>query len=225
MNPMNEVIFVFHTIFIALTILGALYLGKHALIGVICFLGVFSNLLVIKQMTFFGFDVTCSDVFAVGALLGLNLAQEYFGSSWAKKTIILNFYMMLVYLIVSQFHLWYIPNQFDSTHLHFDAIFSTMPRITIASISVYVLVQLFDTQLYGFLHRLCKGRYLVGRSMISLLVSQLLDTVLFSFAALYGTVGSVTHIIIVSYVIKIACIIIAVPFVALAQCLIRKKSS
>lgn len=220
---MNELIFILHTFFIAAITLGALYLGKQALITLICFLGVFSNLLVVKQMTLFGFDVTCSDVFAVGGLLGLNLAQEYFGKACAQKIILLNFYMLVVYLAVTQFHLWYTPNNFDEAHMHFDALFSVMPRIIIASIGVYVFVQFLDTYLYGFLNRFFTGRYLVLRSMISLLVSQLLDTILFSITALYGIVGSVTHIIIVSYAIKVICIIITLPVIALAQRFIRKN--
>lgn len=220
---MNEFIFIVHTFFIALSILGALYLGKSALITLICFFGIFSNFLVIKQITLFGFDVTCSDVFAVGGLLGLNLAQEYFGKTCVKKIIILNFYMLCLYLTVSQFHLWYTPNHFDNAQVHFNALFSIMPRIIIASIAVYVLVQLLDMQLYAFLNKICAGRYLVVRSMLSLVISQFLDTVLFSFAALYGIVGSVTDIIIVSYIIKIACIFLTLPFIVFAQRFIRKN--
>ena len=76
---MNELFFLLHIITIVAFALGALYIGKNALIVLVAMQSVLANLFVIKQMTFLGFNVTCADVFAVGTILTLNLLQEYYG--------------------------------------------------------------------------------------------------------------------------------------------------
>jgi len=79
---MNEFIFLLHIIIIAISSLVALRLGKEALVAYVCVLGILSNLFVTKQILLFGFNVIATDAFVVGAVLGLQLLQEYYG----KKT-------------------------------------------------------------------------------------------------------------------------------------------
>jgi len=214
---MNELIFITHTIIITCITIGAFMLGKEALVGFICIQSILANLFVTKQITLFGLHVTASDVYAVSALLSLNILQEFFGKTIAKKTIAINFFVLLFYLIMTQIHIWYAPNIFDQTHNAFTQILHVMPRITIASIATYLLVQLCDTQLYYFLKKAFAGKYLVIRNITSLACSQLLDTVLFSFLGLYGIVGSITHVIIVSFCIKLLVIASSTPFIALTK--------
>ena len=73
---MNESIFLFHVITILVFTLIAFRLGKTALGSWICIQALCANLLVLKQVVLFGLHVTCSDVFAIGGILRLNLLQE-----------------------------------------------------------------------------------------------------------------------------------------------------
>ena len=82
---MNECIFLLHVALVIGFALGALRLGKEALTAWVALQAVLANLFVIKQMTFLGFTVTCSDVFAIGSIAGLNLVQEFFGKESARK--------------------------------------------------------------------------------------------------------------------------------------------
>ena len=88
----NELIFIFHCLIIASSSLFALFLGSYGLVAFICIQCILANLFVIKQITLFGYTATCSDAFTVGATLGLNLLQEYFGKNITKKTIWINFF-------------------------------------------------------------------------------------------------------------------------------------
>ncbi len=214
---LNEITFLLHTFIIAASCLVAFRLGKEALVGFICIQGILANLFVTKQMTLFGMDVTCSDVFIVGCLFGLNILQEFFGKEIVKKVIAANFFVVIFYLFMSQMHLWYLPNTFDSMHQHFTAILGLMPRITIASVIVFLFVQILDSKLYATLKTVTQGRYSTLRNMISLSFSQFIDTTLFAFAALYGVVGSVWHIIFVSFAIKVIAIMCTAPFMKLAK--------
>jgi len=219
----NELFFLIHVCSIAGFTLGSLLLGKEALTASICLMGILANVFVTKQIMLFGLPVVTTDVFMIGCILGLNMLQEYFGREAVKMAIIINTLLSLFYLGMSNIHLLYTPSSVDWADAHFQALLAPMPRIIIASISVYVLVQIIDALLYGFLKILFRGKYLVIRNVVSLASTQLLDTVLFSFAALYGVVHSVLPIIIMSYTIKMLVIICNTPFISLSKRLINPE--
>jgi uncharacterized integral membrane protein (TIGR00697 family) len=222
---MNELIFIVHTVVIALFALGSLALGSGALVAFVCSCCIPANLFVVKQITLFGLTATCADAFTVGATIGLNLLQEYFGKEIAKKTIWINFFLLIFYVIVSHIHLVYIPHTADTMHLHFMPLLSLMPRIVIASFSVYLISQMADYYLYGFLKKILHQKYIILRNYASIAFCQLLDTVLFSFLGLYGIIDNIWEVIIISYTIKIISIIIATPFIGFSRKIYRITSS
>jgi uncharacterized integral membrane protein (TIGR00697 family) len=224
MNIHNEILFLLHIITVAGFTLGSLVMGKEALTATICLFSILANLFVTKQITLFGFSVVSTDVFMIGSILGLNMLQEFFGRALAQKTILINFVVTLFYLMMSLIHIWYVPNEFDTMHQHFHIILTPMLRIIIASVLVYLLVQIIDAQLYGFLKNRLHGRFLLIRNLLSLSVTQLIDTILFSFAALYGNVHSVWHIIFVSYTIKLLVIFCSAPFISFAKLIIKSDN-
>lgn len=219
----NELLFLIHITAVAGITLGALALGKEALITTVCLFSILANLLVTKQITLIGLHVVSTDVFIVGSILGLNLLQEYFGKPAALKAIGINIFATLTYLAMTMLHMAYQTSPFDTADPHFNAILSPMPRIIIASLCVYLIAQLIDTQLFHILKQLLGGRYLVLRNTLSLAITQLLDTVLFSFAALYGIVHSIGSIIIVSYSIKMIIIILNTPCIELSKRIIKNR--
>jgi uncharacterized integral membrane protein (TIGR00697 family) len=221
----NEIIFIIHTLFITASTLAALSLGSHCLVAFIGVQCVLANLFVIKQITLFGLSATCADAFTVGATLSLNLLQEYFGKNIAKKAIWINFFILIFYTIISQIHVWYQSNTFDTMQQHFVPILHLMPRITIASLLVYLFVQLLDYYLYGLLKQKLNHRFLVARNYASIALCQLIDTILFSFLGLYGIVENIGHIIIVSYSIKLVSILLATPFISFSRHIFNRMNT
>jgi hypothetical protein len=220
----NEIIFFIHCIIIASFSLLSLYIGPYALVAFICIQCILANLFIIKQISLFGFYATCADSFTIGAILGLNLLQEYFGREIAKKAIWINFFLLIFYLIVSQIHLFYIPADLDLSQQHFIAILNYMPRIVIASFSVYFVVQMLDYYLYGMLKKAFANKHLILRNYFSIAFCQFIDTVFFSFLGLYGLVENIWHIILISYLVKMIGIIIATPFVGLSRKIYNLKT-
>ncbi len=195
----------------------ALRLGKEALVAFICTQCVLANLFVTKQIILFGLNATASDAYTIGAVLGLNLLQEYYGKSITKKAVWISFFILIFYAIMSQIQLLFIPSQFDVNQSHFYAILYAMPRITVASFSVYLFVQHLDRIIYGYLKKLFNHRFLVGRNYVSIGICQLADTILFSFFGLYGIVQNIWSIILVSYAIKMAALFLTTPFLMAAK--------
>ena len=200
---MNEILFFTQILLILGFALGALKLGKGALTTWVAIQALIANLFVLKQITLFGFDVTASDAFAIGSLLGLNFLQEFYDREEARKATWICFFFMAFFALVSQIHLLYLPSAFDTTQPAFTAILTATPRLLFASLSVFFLVQQFDIRFFSFLKNKFPNASFALRAGIALVISQLLDTVLFSFAGLYGIVASVFDIIVISYAVKI----------------------
>jgi queuosine precursor transporter len=94
-----------------------------------------------------------------------------------------------------------------------------MPRIILASIFAYLISQYTDTFIYGFLKNRLNNKFFILKNYGSILISQLIDTAIFSFLGLYSLVNNIWDIFIVSFFIKAISIIIIVP---LASSFIKK---
>ncbi len=195
---MNEAVFLLQILVILGSLWGAWKIGKEALIALSVLLAILANFFVLKQVELFGWNVTCSDPFAIGSIFGLNLIQKGFGREAAKKTIWISLWGMVFFVIVSQIHLQYEPSRFDSSQGHFMALLAPAPRLLFASMITFFIVQQLDVRIYGFLKR----------NTPSLFLSQAIDTVLFSFLGLYGIVQEIGSIIMMSYCVKCAVILI-----------------
>ncbi|MEX0939908.1 MAG: queuosine precursor transporter [Candidatus Babeliales bacterium] len=220
---MNELIFVFQSTFLIGIALLALWLGKEALITFVALSGILANLFVVKQITLFNLQVTASDAFAIGAVTGLNLLNEYYGRLSTRKALYIAFGATVVFTIFSTIHLCYQPNWCDTSHLHFNAILGNTPRIVIASLFSYFTSQSIEYRLYSLLKTATNGRYLVLRNIITMTVSQGIDTILFSFLALYGIVGNIFDVILFGYAIKIITITSMSPFIWLSKYIPKEK--
>ncbi len=209
---MNEVLFFAQTFLIVSFALVALKLGQSALITWITIQAILANLFVLKQITLLNFEVTATDAFAIGSLLGLNFLQEHYGKEEAQKATWICFFTMLFFALSSQLHLLFHPSIHDTAHQAFTTILAPAPRLLLASIAVFFLVQQIDVRIFAFLKN-HSNRSFVFRTAISLTISQFLDTLLFSFIGLYGLVASMIDIILISFLIKLIVIFLITPLV------------
>ena len=202
----NELIFFIQIFLIVGFALVAFKLGKEALVAWVAIQPLIANLFVLKQITLFGLDVTASDAFIIGSLLGLNFLQEYFNREEANRATRICFFFMLFFALVSQLHLIYQPNAYDTSQSAFLTLLTPSPRLLIASMSVFFIVQQMDIRFFAFLKKILPQVSFAWRAAIALVFSQFLDTVLFSFAGLYGIVESILDIMVMSFFIKLVVI-------------------
>ena len=221
---MNELLFFLHLILIFGFGLIALKLGKYYLTTWVAIQAILANLFVVKQMTFFHFTITCSDVFAIGSILGLNLLQEYFDGEAAKKALWGSFFAMLFFTAMSQIHLLYIPSIYDTTQNAFHSILSSSPRLFAASILVFIITQHLDIRIFQLLKKKFHFIPFPLRSGISTTLSQFSDTLLFSILGLWGLVFSLWDIICISFLIKLLIISCLTPLLALAKRIVPKSA-
>lgn len=223
---MNELIFFAYTFLLSFFALVALKISKEALIAYITLLVILSNLLVTKTITLFGLTATASDALAVGATLSLNLLQQYFGKILARRAIWISFFCMVIYIIITYLHLLYTPAIGDHSQVHFAYLFDSAPRIVLASLLVYLIVQNLDCWIYGCLIDVYQNRFFILRNYTSAMITQFVDTVLFSFLGLYklneqfDSLNVIFNIILISYLIKLLVIIFSTPFLTFSKKLI-----
>lgn len=220
---MNELYFLLHASLLATLSLVALYNGKEVLITFIMLQTIFANLFVSKQITLCGFNAIAAEPFIIGSALSLNLLQEYFGRQSAVKTVKITFVSLLLFALFSQLHLLYIPSCYDTAHYHYKALLEITPRLVVASFIAYGVVSYLDTRLNALLKN--KIPWPATRNALCVATTQALDTVLFTIIALSGVLSSLGDLMIVSYVIKLSCVIIAMPFISLAKKVVRRPIS
>lgn len=199
---LNECVFLSETLVIILFSFLALKLGKEALISWITLQAIIANLFIVKQIDLLGLQVTATDAFAIGSLLSLNFLQEFFGPQISKKASWICFASLAFFALISQLHLLFQPSSSDTTQSAFQTILSPSLRVFTASMVVFFIVQQVDIRIFSFLKGKLTTASFALRSTLSLLLSQTLDTFLFSFVGLYGLVTSLCDIILVSLIIK-----------------------
>lgn len=197
--------------------LSALRIGEKALNAWLCLLAVAMNLFVTKQITLLGLEVTASDAMAVCYLLGLCLIQEYWGRWAARIHVVIAMLVCLGFIMLSHVHLLYTPNRFDVMEPHFIALLNPLPRLVLASLASFLAIQIVDIAFFQYLRSKWQGKWFTGRTGLCLVLSQVLDTILFSFLGLYGLVGNLMHVMIVSFIIKVTVIFFALPFVTFSK--------
>ena len=214
---MNELYFLLQVIIVLLFSYGALRLGQGALTTAVTLQAIIANLFVLKQMTFLGFEVTCSDAFAVGSILSLNLLREYFGKPAATKAISICFFFMVFFVAVSQVQLLFVPSIHDTGQFAYAKLLTPAPRLLFASLAAFFIVQHFDVRCFGWISKLLPRSSFALRSSLSLTISQLLDTVLFGFMGLYGIVNSLADIILIGFFLKVCVIFTLGPLMGLMR--------
>lgn len=199
---MNEAIFILQVGAVVGSVIGAKRLGKEAVVTLAALLAVFANFFVLKQIYLLGWTVTCSDAFVIGHLMCLNLLQQVYGKESAQKTIVLSFSAMLIFALFSQIHLLFNPSSFDTAQGHYLALLGVAPRLLAASLATFYIVQRVDLLLFGKILNLMPKFSWKMRSAVSLVISQALDTLLFTLLGLYGVVEDWVSIFWMSFAVK-----------------------
>ncbi len=184
-----------------------------------------ANIEVLIIVNAFGMEMTLGNILFASMFLVSDIASEIYGKKTAKTTVYLGIATSVIFMIISQSWLLYIPNENDFAMDSFRTIFSNTPRLMLAGIGVYVVCQLFDVWLYHKWWDITTKRFGDAKKFLwlrnngSTLISQLINTVLFNIAAFAGihSAGTILNIIISCYVIFVVTSLADTPFVYIAR--------
>lgn len=210
----NLLLLVSQSVILSFLVLLALRFGKEALIVLFCLQGLLANLFLLKQISLFGFIITCTDTYTIGCYFCLGLLQLYFGEKAANQAILLGFLSLAILLIMSLFQVAYIPSVYDSYDPIYRKILGTTPRIALTSLGVALLSQRLNLFLQKKLQNILPTVLVIS---LPILISQFVDTLLFTLIALYGQVHHLGHIVFISYLVKAIALFCVTPFTILSK--------
>lgn len=228
----NEILLIGSLIFIFGTVLLAYrFFGKTGLFCISAIATVLANIEVVILVNAFGMEQTLGNVLFASTFLVTDILSECEGKKEANKAVWLGVLSSIFFLVLSQSWIYYIPSENDFVHSSVKEVFANTPRMIIASLAVYAISQLFDVWLYhkwwAFTEKRFgdKRRFLWLRNNGSTLVSQLLNTLLFTLFAFWDTydIKTLVSIFLSSYVIYVVTSLLDTPVLYLARKIHEKK--
>lgn len=163
------------------------FLGKEGLIGWIGIASILANILICKSVTLLGIGATLGNVLFASNFLATDMLTENYGYQEAKKGVRFGILAIMVFLIVTQVALIYIPNESDFAQGAFETLFSLVPRISLASISLFALSNFVDIRLYEWLRKKSNGKRMWLRNNLCTILCNGSENFLFYFIAFGGT--------------------------------------
>ncbi len=195
--------------------------GKNGLLAFNVLATLLANIEVLLLVRAFGVEMTLGNVLFASTFLITDVLSENHSRKEANRSVIISTLCSVVFIALSQLWLLYTPSENDWAGGAFRTIFSSTPRIVCASLSVYLISQLADVWLYHKWWDLCRRRFgdsrrgLWIRNNGATMIAQLINTLLYTFFAFYGTydLGTLASIFFSSYTIYIILSLLDTPFV------------
>ena len=203
-----------------LIILAYRLFGKWGLIMWIPVSVIAANIQVIQTVKLFGLAATLGNIVYATSFLITDILSENYGKQDARKAVWTGFYSLIAVTIIMNLALYFNPLEGDEfsvvTHNAISTIFKLMPRIAFASLLAYILSQQHDVWAFHFWkRRFNRDNQLWIRNNLSTMISQLIDSIVFVFAAFYGVfeTGVLFEIFITTYILKWIVAVADTPFV------------
>lgn len=229
----NELLLILSLIFTFSAVLVAFYIFQEQGLYLWTIIAtIAANIEALIVVNAFGMEMTLGNILFASTFLVTDISSEIYGKKTAKKAVYLGIATSVIFIPISSSWLLYTPNANDWAMPSIRTIFSNTPRLMLVGIIVYVIVQLFDVWAYHKWYFTTKKfgdskKFLWIRNNGSTLISQLMNTVLFTLGAFLGVYGVETliSIMVSSYIIFVVTSVADTPFVYLARHIYEKKKS
>lgn len=197
------------------------FFGRNGLIAFNVLATLVANIEVLLLIRAFGIEMTLGNILFGSTFLITDILSENHSRKDANRAVVISTACSIIFVALSQTWLLYSPSENDLASGAFRTIFSYTPRMICASLVVYLLSQLTDVWLYHKWWDWCRKRFKDERKGLwirnngSTLISQLLNTFLYTLLAFYGTysISTLTSIFISSYAIFFVTSMLDTPFV------------
>lgn len=164
-------------------------LGKEGLIGWMGIASILANILIIKSVDLLGISATLGNVLFASNFLATDMLIENYGYKEAKKGVRFAIISIVIYLLITQVALIYVPNTDDIAQKSFETLFSLAPRITLASVSLFALSNFIDIKLYEYLRQKTKGKMMWLRNNLCTILTNGGENFIFYLIAFSGVMS------------------------------------
>ncbi len=223
---MNEVILILSLVIIyGGVILTYRLFGKAGIFAFIALVTILANIEVLILVEAFGMEQTLGNLLFASTFLATDILSENEGKKEADRAVNIGIFTAAMMVIITQSWLFYIPSESDWVSPSISAVFSSTPRLILASMLGYTVSQKFDVWIYHLIWKITENKtgdktaFLWLRNNGATLMAQLINTVLFNVAAFGGVYETKTlvSIIVSGYLIYIITALLDTPIVYIAR--------
>jgi len=168
---------------------------------------IIANLAALKMIDMFGMQLTLGNAIYASTFLVTDLLSEKYDKESAIKAVNIGLFVTIIWVVATQLMMLFIPNNQDFIQPTFIMLFGMVPRISLASIFTYAVSQRIDVKLYHFWWNKSGNteKYLWIRNNGSTMISQFIDTAVFTIIAFLGVLPNsvMINLIFTTYLIKL----------------------
>ena len=179
---------------------------------------VIANILVCKSVDILGFTTSLGNVLFASNFLATDMMCELYDSKESRKAILMAVFSQLVFVITTQLALIYLPSNVDQVNESMKTLFSINIRVSISSIIMFFISNMFDIYLFEMIKKKVPGKLWL-RNNVSTIISNCLENYFFTFFAFIG-IYDISTILVIATVASVLEIIVAIfdtPFLYLSK--------
>ena len=200
--------------------------GRDGLLVCIVLSILLANLQGPKLTTILGFQTSLGVIFYSSIFFATDLLSEKYGRETANRAVLMGFSVSCILVVMLTIALQFLPTddpetaEFSRTiQQSFENILDFTPRFVFGSLFAYLISQSLDVWLFHWIKRRTSGRWLWVRNNGSTMVSQAVDTLIYSFVVWWGVVELSTAIQLgmVKYGFKLGIAAFDTPFIYWAR--------
>ncbi len=194
--------------------------GKTGLYAWVPIAAIVANIQVVKLVELVGITATLGNIVYASSFLVTDILSEIYGKKAAKKAVHIGLFSLAAMTVLMNMALYFVPAPDDFAQESLKNIFSFMPRIAGASLVAYFISQSHDVWAYDFWKkRFPSARFLWLRNNASTMVSQLIDSSVFTLLAFWGVFPATAlfEIFWTTYLLKWVVGAADTPFIYLAR--------
>jgi queuosine precursor transporter len=181
---------------------------------------IIANIQVTKTIELFGIEATLGNIVYATSFLATDILNENYSRHDAARAVGMGFFALLFMTAAMNLAIWFIPAESDFVHDSMKNLFSLMPRIAVGSLTAYGISQMHDIWAYNFWKkRKPDKKFIWIRNNASTMVSQLIDTIIFTSIAFIGVfpLNVLVQIAATTYLLKWLAAAADTPFIYLAK--------
>ncbi len=194
--------------------------GRMGLFAWVPLAAVVANIQVLKLVELFGITATLGNIVYASSFLVTDILSEIYGKKEARKAVFIGLFSLVAMTVLMNLALAFGPAPDDFAQESLATIFGYMPRIAGASLLAYLLSQTHDVWAFEFWrNRFPSVRFLWLRNNASTMVSQFIDSTVFTLLAFWGVypAAALIEIFWTTYLLKWVVGAADTPFIYLAR--------
>jgi len=179
---------------------------------------IIANILVCKSIELFSFTTNLGNILFASSFLATDIMSEKYGAKESRKAIILGVVSQVIFVIMTQMALLYVPASEDLAQESMKGLFSINLRVSIASIVMYFVSNMADIYIFEKIKEKVPGKLWL-RNNVSTMICNSLENYFFSFLAFAGLmdIPTILSIATLASVLEIVIAVCDTPFLYLSK--------